>query len=245
MNTKPVQDFSSKFLILLLNTAGIPIEGQKYGKFIRILKYYLLYSFVILTSSQVLSLRFINAKPAVCIALVFIFNGIFLNTTTMVLHLRKQNFFNILNIVYNHFHRNASSKFKKFFLTYGVAYFSIYSFMILSPFLFFPISNNELGDPGTLLIPCWFPWIIDTYWKYVLTISLQFSWLSALSLPVLLSFTFTAYFVIEVEFQINHLCCIIQSTEDEPTRTKSDCRSRCSDLQTLKTSIRQYQIIFR
>lgn len=118
LNAKQVHgEFSTKFLILLLNTAEIPIQGQKYGKFIPVMKYYLIYSFIFLTTSQILSLRFLHTWPEVCIALVFIFNGVFLNSTTAVLHLKKQNFINILNIVCNKFDTNASTRFRKFCIT--------------------------------------------------------------------------------------------------------------------------------
>lgn len=244
MNTKQDQKFFSKFLALLLYTAGVAMDTQHCFNFVRAIKYYLIYSFIFITVGQVMSLKFVNAKSEICLALVFIFNGIFLNTTTIILHIKKRNFISISNIVNNNFYMNASTRFKQFYLTYGVAYFIIYCIALLSPFLLFPISGKTLGDPSTLLVPSWFPWTIDTYLKYILTTTLQFSWLSVLSLPVLLGFMLPAYFILEVQFQFDCLCNAIQSTGSVSGKHHGHI-SRYNDLDVLKACIRQHQIILR
>lgn len=246
MNTKRARDFVSKFLVLLLNSGGIPVTGQKYGQLIALQKYYLIYSFIFLTSCQVLSLKTFNHLYEATIALAFIFNGLFLNIPTIILHLKKENFLKISEIVSHDFEVNASIQFRKFFFSYGISYISCYSLMLLSPVLFFPISGHKVGDPGTLLIPCWFPWTINTLTKYLLTVILQFSWLFALSLPILLGFTFTAYFVVEVRFQFDRLCHAIELTQREfTTLPNKNWAAGNEDLMILNLCIHQHQIILR
>lgn len=236
------EDFAAKYFILVLNSAGIPLEEQKHRELISMLKYYILYSFIFITISQVLMLRNFDSLHEAGIAISFIFNGIFMNTTTAVLHLKKQNFINILQIIRKDFDVSASARFKKFFFTYGVTYFSIYSFMLLPPVLFFPLSGRELDDPNALLVPCWFPWNVDTYLKYILTNALEFSWLCALSVPVTLSFMLTAYFLMEVEMQFDFLCRAIRSTEDTHV---GKAKFELNDSEMLKMCIRRHQITMK
>lgn len=218
---KMENNFTAKYLIALLNMSGIALESQKFqtkGRLINMWKYYLLYSFTFLTTSQVLTLQSNETAYEASMTLIFIFNGIFLNITIIIMHIKKECIMEMLNIFsidfvtvsrQTGFSQSTNERFKNFFLSYVITYYTIYIIMILSPFLFFPISDNKLGDTNTLLIPCWFPWVIDTYTKYILTIALQFSWLGALSIPILLSFTFVTYFVIEVKSQVEILSKVV------------------------------------
>lgn len=111
----------------------------------------------------------------------------------------------------------------------------------MSPFLFFPISGNKLGDPNTLLIPSWFPWKIDSGLKYILTIGLQFSWLGPLSIPVLLNFTFVVYFIIEVRIQYDILYEDVLKIKEASYFHEYDD----TIMVKFKSCIRHYQMISR
>lgn len=246
-------NFTAKFFSFVLNTAGIPNEwqkGQLEGKLITIWKYYLLYSFTLLTTSQLLALRNNETPYELCMSLIFILNAIFLNITVVVRHIKKESIFEMLKIFNTDFvfiseqtgiPQITNKRFKEFILSFGVSYCVIYVVVISSPFLFFPISSNKLGDTNTLLIPCWFPWTIDTYTKYILTIALQFSWLGALSIPILTGFLFTTYFIIEVKCQVEVLSKVVMKWKSENMRNADERRMHLE----FKMFIRYHQVIWR
>lgn len=186
----------------------------------------------------------------ISLTLAFLFNGIFLNIATLLLHLKKQHIVVILGLVNREIpiltsaHKYAitgSQKFKEFFFSHAIKCYIIYTFACMGPFLFFPISGKQLGDPNTFLIPIWFPWKVDSILKYVLTIGLQFSWLGPLSVPVVLNFTFLVYFVIEVRVLFDILY------EDVLEIKEASCCYKYDDRMVgkLKSCIQHYQMISR
>lgn len=243
------KNFTSKFLAFLLNISGIPLEWQKNkrsGRLVTIWKYYLLYAFIFLTSSQIILLKDTRSLYDLCTTLIFIFNGIFLNSTTIMLHVKKHNVMEMLNIFERDFvniaqesqyPQKTNDKFKVFFLFYGLVFFSIFGLVILTPFLLLPISGNTMGDVDTLLIPCWFPWQIDSYPKYLSTIALQFSWLGAVSMPITQVFIFTSYFVIEVKCKVEMLEDVAMKMNDQDNDDQL--------YRNFKTFIRYHQVIWR
>lgn len=186
------------------------------------------------------------------VAMIYIINGIFFNITTLISQFKKDNIINMVNIANDEIStvmnthkeevQNDDEKFKKFFFSYGITYFVIYSFATMAPFLFLPISGNKMGDINTLLIPCWFPWKIDSFVKYILTIGLQFSWLFPLSVPVLLNFTFVVYFVIAVRTQFDVLCDDIRKLKRYSFSRRTDEDAVCEGF---RRCIQHHQIIFR
>lgn len=239
------ENFVSKFLILLMNSGGIPVYDQKYGKLVTAQKFFLINSFIFLTTSQVMALKFSVGLHEMTSVLYFILNGCFLNIPTIVLHAKKQNFFNISMTASHSFDRNASVKFKKFFCTYGVTYIGIYTFMLLSPILFLPLSSNKTWTTTNLIIPSWFPWTINTRSKWFISAGLQFFWLSVLSFPILCIFLFTAYFILEVKFQFDRLYQAIQLTNDGSLPVINMNWATGDALTILKACIHRHQIISR
>lgn len=230
-NTESSNAFISWFITTLLKTAGISVNSKNSSSFLHFLKYYLLYAFASTTGCQIALLKECKTTYQVTLTLAYIFSGMFLNTSTVVLHLYKKNLFNILNFVDNELPfimsrnkdiRKSNEEFRKLFFSYGIAYYVVYTFACISPFVFFPISGNKLGDTNTLLIPSWFPWQIDSGLKYILTIGLQFSWLFPLSIPVLLNFTFYLYFIIEVRIQYEILCGNISKLKEYPSSCQNE-----------------------
>lgn len=213
MSTGQTSNFSSKFLTFLLNAAGIGLPSQKYARYINFYKYYLLQAFILLTSAQVVLVRNLTTLAEITITLVFINNGIFLNSTTLFLHLKRKCMINISKSINEDFaHINSFDtissgvKFKKFFRTFGAPGVIIYLLSLLSTVLLFPFSNKEYSDITALPIPSAFPWKVNNLQKYLFTIALQINWLAILSLPVALIFLFSIYYMIEIRVQYDILC---------------------------------------
>ncbi len=247
---KNYSNFTSNFLVHLLNTAGIPLAHQRHAEYIRLVKYYLLYSFLLLTTCQLFVLRNLASFDDIAVSLAYINCGIFYNATTLVLHLKKRDVRSIFDFVksgrvdyFTPRGASADDKFRKFFLTYGVAYFTLYAVADLSPVLFFPFSEKKLGDATALILPCAFPWTIDSYLKYALTLGLQVSWLLPLSTPVLLNVMFAAYFVIEVRTQYDGLCEMLTELKDKKRPKMTDFDAEEAELLWFKRCIRHHQNI--
>lgn len=201
-------NFTSKFFIVLLNVFGVPIKCR----IARFFKYYFIYAFSFLTANQVLTLRERTTIIDISICLIFIFSGIYYNITSGIIYLKNRFIFAMYNMMNTDFAdystldiRSTNEKFRKFFFKYGILFCVTYSFSLLSPVLFFPLSGKQLGDLSTLIIPCKFPWTINTYPKYLLTVLLQLSWVGVLSVPVILNFMFVIYFMMEVRVQFEIL----------------------------------------
>lgn len=218
MLTMEKYNFTSKFFAYFFNISGIPLKYTKNRKYFIFLKYYYIYSFILLTSSQIMVLGRLNSMIQVSIALVFIFNGIFLNLITLALHVNKINIINIFRlfnldfIFYSHEDVISTNvRFKRFFLMYGIGYIISYSLSVCSSVVLFPFSKKKLTDIDALLIPCRFPWSVNSVIKYIMTNILIASWLIPLSCPVTLTIIFMFYFMIEVEVQFDILYKSIES----------------------------------
>lgn len=212
-----MSNFNTKFLATLLNLSGIALPAQKHAKYVHMLKYYLVYSFILMTSAQVVLFRRPSTLAEMSTAVVFFNCGLFLNGTTLVLHLKKKyminliqsmrfdlnQFFSVFSIV------PTSQKFKKFFFNIGLPGICMYVFSTSGTALLFPFSDKSYDDINALLVPGAFPWTIDSKAKYLITVALEFSWLSVLSAPVVLNFIFGFYYIFEVQIQYEILCKMI------------------------------------
>ncbi len=242
---EPRTNFISKFFLILLDTAGCPLPGAQNFRFFNFWKYYLIYSFSSVTFGQLLMIRYVTSLNDVYMAVSFIASGLFFNSTTLALHLKKRNLSDVFRAISSDLvvfssaeERSASGEFRKFFFTRGVVYMAIYTLSLLSSALLFPFSDKELGDVNALLVPCVFPWQIDSYLKFFLTVLLQVSWLLPLSVPVLLNFMFCVYFIFEVRTQFKILRKSLNSEKFE-----DDSEERL--LRSFKRLIRHYQEIVR
>lgn len=221
-NMQPVQfatlreekNFAYKFLIVFLNTGGFGLPGQKYKRLIFAVKCYLLYSFIFLTGGQIIMLKDCRKLHEYTLTVAYIFSGVFLNIITLIMHFKRRNVLNMLEVMHsdmpvikkqNPEAVTGSTQFKNFLFSTGLMFYVVYFFACMSPYLFLPLSTNAMGNPNSLLIPCWYPWRYDTVLRYNLTIGLQFSWLFPLSVPCMLAVAFTVYFAIEVQAQYSIL----------------------------------------
>lgn len=256
MATSHTSNFSSKFLTFLLNAAGIGLPSQMHAVYINFYKYYLLQAFILLTSAQVMLVRNLTTLAEITITLVFINNGIFLNSTTLFLHLKKKYIINIFESINEDFAQinsfdtiSSSVKFKKFFHTLGAPGVVTYLLSLSSTVLLFPFSNKEYSDITALPIPSAFPWKVDNLQKYLLTIALQINWLAILSLPVALIFLFSIYYMIEIRVQYDILCKSIEqlnhSDEWISLAHNFDSNTENKVLQSFNCCIKHHQKILK
>ncbi|KAK7575814.1 hypothetical protein V9T40_012100 [Parthenolecanium corni] len=256
MNVSKPSNFSSKFLTFLLNAAGIGLPSQKHARYINLYKYYLLQAFILLTSTQVVLVRNLTTLAEITITLVFINNGIFLNSTTLFLHLKQKYIINILESINEDFLEinsfdtiSSSVKFKTFFRSIGAPGVITYLLSISSTVLLFPFSNKEYSDITALPVPSAFPWKVDNLRKYLLTIALQINWLAILSLPVVLIFLFSIYYMIEIRVQYDILCKSIRqfdhSDEWLSLADNFDADTESKVLQSFNCCVKHHQKILK
>lgn len=216
---KQTSNFNIKFLAAWLNISGIALPAQKHAKYVKILKYYLVYAFILMTSAQVVLFRRASTLVEMSTAMVFFNSGLFLNSTTLIVHLKKKFIINIIQSMKVDFIQPftvfsivpTNQKFKKFFFNTGLPGVCLYVFATSGTVLLFPFSDKSYDDINALFIPGAFPWTIDSMVKYLLTLALEFSWLSVLSAPVFLNFMFGFYYIFEIQIQYEILCKMVEN----------------------------------
>lgn len=251
-------NFNTKFLTMLLNISGVALPDQKYATYVNIMKYYLVYAFTLLTSAQLALLGRASTLVELSITVVFINSGLFLNSTTLILNLKKKFIMNIFHSINSDFIHPvtiisdvapSSLKFRKFFFNTGIPGICMYVFSTCGTVLLFPFSDHTYDNINALLVPRAFPWTVHSKAKYWATVALEFSWLSALSAPVLLNFMFGIYYMFEIQVQYEILSKMIekfdQMHECISLVDSSNCISEQKMIQSFVCCIRHHQNIIK